>query len=102
MAWLELHKHINIAFRSEVISQHRPEERSTADVMSAAKIGNFIQVNRYARHVCLLPGRYMRTKIIAFPEASSQRVRFVLLLILSLDIISSKFWIRNEGISNIP
>ena len=39
MIGLELHKHIDIASRAKIVSQHRPEERQTSDVMPAAKIG---------------------------------------------------------------
>jgi len=53
MAGLELHKHIDIAIRPEVISQCRPEEGQAADMMPAAKICYFIPINRYAIRVCL-------------------------------------------------
>ena len=51
MAGLELHKHVNVALRSKVVSQDRSEEGETADVMLAAKIGYFIRVDGYAGHL---------------------------------------------------
>jgi hypothetical protein len=40
VAILELNEDIDVAGRPEVSSQHRPEERSGANVMPATEVGN--------------------------------------------------------------
>lgn len=47
---LELYKHVDVAFGTEVIAQHRPEQRQLADMMAATEICHFL-----ARNIDLYP-----------------------------------------------
>lgn len=48
---LKFHKNVHIAVPPEILSEHRAEEGQSADVVSPAKVGDFVLIDRNAHHV---------------------------------------------------
>lgn len=61
---LELHEHVHVAFRPEVVAEHRPEEREPAYVISLAEGGHGGLIDADSRtHATNLPGGLDRCQL---------------------------------------